>query len=269
MAKRTKKKTTAPSEPLSAPSDPIRIVPLRVPHDLLRPTVDGEAAVAPQLTYRNGPLMTSVQVFTIFWGSAWTKDPQKPLVAQVNQFFDSILGSALIDQLTEYNVTGKTIKHGKRTGTRTVTAMQPASSTSDAAIQRFLQQQISANAKVPRPGANTLYFLFLPPGVRVVQGGAASCQAFCGYHNATSSGIFYAVMPYPGCTGCRGDLTVFDALTSTSSHELCEAITDPIPGAGWYDDANGEIGDICAWQTKKVGAYTVQLEWSNRTVTCV
>jgi predicted dehydrogenase len=32
---------------------------------------------------------------------------------------------------------------------------------------------------------------------------------------------------------------------------------------------NGEVGDICAWQTKKVGPYTVQLEWSNKTGRCV
>jgi len=76
-------------------------------------------------------------------------------------------------------------------------------------------------------------------------------------------------MPYPGCAGCTGGLSTLDALTSTSSHELCEAITDPIPGQGWYDDANGEIGDICAWKTKKVGAYTVQLEWSNKANQCV
>jgi hypothetical protein len=57
---------------------------------------------------------------------------------------------------------------------------------------------------------------------------------------------------------------VLDALTSTSSHELCEAITDAIPGRGWYGDANGEIGDICAWKTKTIGNYTVQLEWSNK-----
>ena len=55
-----------------------------------------------------------------------------------------------------------------------------------------------------------------------------------------------------------------DALTSTSSHELCEPITDPIPGQGWYDDANGEIGDICAWKSKKLGKYAVQLDCSNR-----
>jgi len=79
----------------------------------------------------------------------------------------------------------------------------------------------------------------------------------------------FGIMPYPGCPGCIGSLAAFDALTSTSSHELCEAITDAIPGQGWYDDNNGEIGDICAWQTKKVGDYTVQLEWSNNNKKCM
>ena len=54
----------------------------------------------------------------------------------------------------------------------------------------------------------------------------------------------------------------------TSSHELCESVTDPVPGQGWYDDANGEIGDICAWQTKTLDGYTVQLEWSNSAGAC-
>src|SRR5206468_4391014 len=173
----------------------------------------------------------------------------------------------LVDQLSEYNTGAFKIGHGRRTGSATITTGSPGTSVTDSALQAFLKQQIAA-AKVPKTTANTLYFIYLPPSVRVVMGGSASCQAFCGYHNAIGR-VFYAVMPYPGCTGCAGGLAIFDALTSTSSHELCEAITDPIPGLGWYDDTNGEIGDICAWQTKKVGAYTVQLEWSNRTATCV
>ena len=72
------------------------------------------------------------------------------------------------------------------------------------------------------------------------------------------------MLPYPDCSGCTGGQDTFTALTITTSHELCEAITDPIPGEGWYDDANGEIGDICAWKTKTVGKYTVQQEWSNQ-----
>jgi hypothetical protein len=77
------------------------------------------------------------------------------------------------------------------------------------------------------------------------------------------------VMPYPDCAGCAGGLSALDALTSTSSHEMCEAITDPVPGRGWYDDKNGEIGDICSWQTKQLGVYTVQLEWSNAAGKCI
>jgi hypothetical protein len=109
----------------------------------------------------------------------------------------------------------------------------------------------------------------LPPGVTVDLDGASSCVNFCGYHNDIDGEIFYAVMPYPECEGCSADMPVLDALTVTISHELCEAITDPIPGQGWYDDHNGEIADICAWQTKKLGGYAAQLEWSNREGRCV
>src|ERR1700731_4852155 len=252
--------------------DPIRIVPLFVPDAGGQPTA-GVAAAAPaalpKLTYRNGPLLTAVEVFTIFWGPAWQRGAQGAMVAQINQFFDFILTSPLIAQLAEYSVPGRNIGNGKRTGTLTITTPQLAHSVSDTAIQHMLQQEIASNAAVPHPTPNTLYFIYLPLGVSVVQGGSASCQGFCGYHNDISGQIFYAVMPYPGCAGCTGGLATLEALTSTSSHELCEAITDAIPGQGWYDDAHGEIGDICAWKTKKVGQYTVQLEWSNAQNQCV
>ncbi|HKB98975.1 MAG TPA: hypothetical protein VKD23_09335 [Terriglobales bacterium] len=256
----------------SAHVDAIRIVPLFVADTVSRPTVEAAKAIPaapPQLTYRDGPLLTAVEVFTIFWGKAWEQGPRSAFATQINQFFDFILTSPLIDQLAEYNVPGKKIGHGRHTGTLTITKPKLRHSVSDTAIQHMLQQEISSNPAVPQPTPNTLYFVYLPPGVRVVQGGSASCQAFCGYHNDISGQIFYASMPYPGCAGCLGGLTALDALTSTSSHELCEAITDAIPGQGWYDDANGEIGDICAWTTKKVGQYTVQLEWSNKANKCV
>jgi hypothetical protein len=242
--------------------DPIRIVPLHLPSALA-------AAPPARLTYRNGPLIPAVEVFTIFWGSAWQTAPQTAFVGQLNGFFDFVLGSALMDQLAEYNVPKFAIKHGRRIGTATITTPALGTSLTDGAIQTMLRQQTAKGKPIPKPTANTLYFVFVQPGVRVVLGGSASCQAFCGYHNAFGGNSFYAVMPYPGCSGCMGTLTTFDALTSTSSHELCEAITDPVPGQGWYDDTNGEIGDICAWQTKKIGNYTVQLEWSNSAKRCV
>lgn len=259
---RPKTSTIRPSE-LYQPNHPIRIVPLH----------PGKARAAapqtpPKLTYRNGPLLTSVQVFTIFWGPKWSKAPQNALPAKLNQFFDFILSSQLLDQLSEYSVPNLKIGHGARIGTLTIASPAPAKKVDDSAIQAFLQQQISAHA-LPAPTPNTLYFVFLPPRVTVTQAGSASCKVFCGYHDAINNNIFYAVMPYPGCAGCLGGAAAFDALTSTTSHELCEAITDPIPGQGWYDDSNGEIGDICAWQTRTLGAYTIQLEWSNSANRCM
>jgi hypothetical protein len=257
---------------VAAHGDAIRIVPLHVADTASTPTVEAAKlapAVAPQLTYRGGPLLTAVEVFTIFWGAAWQQPANAALLSQVNQFFDYILTSPLIDQLAEYNVPNQAIGHGSHTGTLTITAPALGRSVTDTAIQHMLQNLISTNAAVPQPSPNTLYYVYVPPGVKVVQGGSASCQAFCGYHNDIAGQLFYAAMPYPGCAGCTGGLAPLDALTSTSSHELCEAITDPIPGQGWYDDNNGEIGDICAWKTKKVGPYTVQLEWSNKANQCI
>ncbi len=240
----------------------IRIVPLYAP-DTLAP-----AAAPPKLTYRNGPLIAAAEVFTIFWGPLWKQAPQTALIGQLNAFFDFILPSPLIDQLAEYNVPKYAISHGTRTGSKTITSPALKKSVTDSAVQQMLQQAATGK-DVPKPTPDTLYFIYVEPGVRVVMGGSASCQAFCGYHDAIGAGFYYAIMPYPGCNGCTGGLAVFDALTSTSSHELCEAITDPIPGQGWYDDTNGEIGDICAWQTRMIGQYTVQLEWSNAANRCV
>ena len=173
-----------------------------------------------------------------------------------------------MDQLGEYSRPDQAIGHGSRIGTTLLTSPVPGGSVRDNAIQQLLQQEIAAGT-LPATNPNTLYFVFLPDGVQVVQGNSASCQAFCGYHDTFGSNVYYAVMPYPGCSGCTGGLAVFDALTSTISHELCESITDPIPGQGWYDDNHGEIGDICAWQTRTLGKYTIQLEWSNRAGSCI
>ena len=257
--------TAAPTAPFVANrADALRIVPMHGA-DAGRLA----STTPPQLTYRNGPLLTAVEVYTIFWGSAWQDSANAALLAHMNDFFDHVLTSGLMDQLAEYGVPGQPIGHGRRTGTLTITTPAPGSSVTDSAVQHLLQGLAASHPDAPKPTPNPLYFVYLPPGVRVVQGGSASCQAFCGYHSDIAGQLYYAVMPFPGCAGCTGGLAPADALTSTSSHELCEAVTDPIPGQGWYDDSHGEIGDICAWKTRQLGGYTVQLEWSNRAGQCV
>ncbi|HEY1420548.1 MAG TPA: hypothetical protein VGG90_07540 [Candidatus Dormibacteraeota bacterium] len=242
-------------------ANPIQVVPIWTP--ALAPVA------APKLTYRGGPLLTAVEVYTFFWGSAWQQAAQATLMQQVNQFFDFVLTSALLDQMAEYSTPGRVIGHGSRHGTKVVTDVPVGTSVTDAGVQQMIQGELAGDTSILQPGSNSLYFAFLPPGTAISMGSSSSCVNFCGYHSDIKGGTFYAVMPYPGCTGCLGGLSDLDALTSTCSHELCEAITDPVPGQGWYDDANGEIGDICAWQTKRLGPYAVQLEWSNRAQRCI
>jgi len=252
----------------SGASAPIRIVPIRVDDRVVAPAPGVAPGPVPNLTYRGGPLLTAVQVFTLFWGDGWQQQPQAGLMQPIIQFFDYVVSSALLDQLAEFSVTGNAIGHGANLGAVPIAAAL-GQSVDDSAIQQVIQQEISTNPAVPQPTPGSLYFVFLPPGVGVSLGGGSSCLTFCGYHSDINGQLFYAVVPYPGCAGCTHGMTEFEAMTSTISHELCEAITDPIPGQGWYDDNHGEIGDICAWQTKKLGDYTVQLEWSNQKGGCI
>ena len=238
-----------------------------------------ERAGAPPavLTYGNGPLLTNVQVVTIFWGAAWNQMPQSDLLTQVNQFFDLILTSQLIDLLGQYSVSGQAIGHGSRIGTFTDAGSEPGGGggqVTDDQVQQEIEALIN-NGTIPGTNANTLYFVYLPPNVTLTgpgggDDGGTSCVDFCGYHwfiSGSNPEIYYAAMPFPNCNGCLGGLSQIQSLTSVSSHELCEAITDPHPWTGW-NSSQGEIGDICAWQTDVIGGYTVQKEWSNNDGMC-
>jgi hypothetical protein len=225
------------------------------------------APAKPHLAYFGGPLITKIQVFTIFWGKKWSAGPGSGIATKLNNFYNAILVSPLIDQLAEYSVPGQSIQHGALTGSKTITANAPVGSVTDTTIRTQLKAWISAHT-IPATTPNSLYFIYLDPGIVSIMGGSKSCSSYCGYHDAVGK-VYYAVMPYPSCAGCLGGLSAFDALTGTSSHELCEAITDPVPGSGWYDNHNGEIGDICAWHFKTVAGFNVQLEWSNANNKCM
>ena len=233
------------------------------------------SAIPAHFTYRGGALLSSVQLFTIFWGREWQSDSSYTYLLQnLNTFFQTIVSSPLIDQLSEYSQPNFPIGRGNFVGTATLNEGFPIphlfakTILFDIMIQKRLQQAISQGI-VPKPTANMLYFFFFPAGVIISKQGEFSCRNFCGYHNAISSDTFYGVLPYPSCSGCSGGMLPFDSLTTTSSHELCEAITDAVPGQGWYDATYGEIGDVCAWKTKQLGQYTIQREWSQANIACV
>lgn|SRR5581483_3257601 len=244
---------------------------------LIVPTVeqglaDAELAATTAMTYHGGRVLANVQVFTIFWGAAWEDAELAELPGQLNDFFDAILESSLMDLLAEYSVADQTIGQGSRIGSATLVDSEPgdgSGSVSDEEIRAALRAWIDAGT-ISAPTSDTLYFVYLPPGVTSTLGGQGSCTTYCGYHNADGD-VFYAVEPYLDCGGCDfTGVSVLANLTKVSSHELCEAVTDPALDA-WYDEATGsEIGDVCnsANDVRQLDGWYVQTEWSNEQGAC-
>jgi len=223
-------------------------------------------------------------------------------------FYQQVLNSAYVDWLTEYNTditdfagnpgTNQSIGRGVFVEQVAITPSNTSNPISDTAIQTELVNQILAG-HLPFPTAdaagnnNTYYAIFFPHGLSITQGGTSSCVAggFCAYHGTIDAGgsvgeIYYGVHPDmqsgSGCdTGC-GSGTVFGNYTSVASHEMAETMTDcevglattEAPPLAWYDNNNGEIGDICnAQQGSIIGGdgqtYTVQRLFSNLANACI
>ena len=96
--------------PLHSPKPAMSIEDLR---NARQPTdadlFDGQMAAPAQarLTYFGGPLLTSVRVYTVFWGKKWSAGPGAGIVTKLNDFYRAILRSTLIDQLAGYSVPGR------------------------------------------------------------------------------------------------------------------------------------------------------------------
>jgi hypothetical protein len=144
----------------------------------------------------------------------------------------------------------------------------------------------SKDPAFPAPDASTVFILHYPPGV-IVDGATEGlgCARFGGYHTVTSVAVDDQTVDVPFAVLPRcdtfGGLTGIDALTGAESHEILEAVTDPLTslGAAWADvDADhgywplavaaGELGDLCLLDPHAMHRFdelpfAVQRTWSN------
>src|SRR5256885_2231675 len=82
---------------------PIRVVPMRGPGGLVAPAARVAALPTAQLTYRGGPLLTAVEVVTVYWGAAWNEPAAQATAQSLNAFFQFVASRPYIDQLAQYN----------------------------------------------------------------------------------------------------------------------------------------------------------------------
>lgn len=248
------------------------------------------------LKYYGGPVISNVQIVVVYWGL----NVSSTIRSGIPDFYRGVMNSIFFDSLSEYSTsfpsgTNQSIGRGSLANVITINPSISAGNISDSQIQAELIRQINGGA-LPQPkydlagNVETEYMIYFPPGVVITQGNMNSCAVggFCAYHGTTlfnSKFLPYGVVPDfgsgSGCDSGCGSGSEFDQVTSTSSHELAESVTDI--GAGqvqsyayplaWYDQTYGEIGDICNHQQAAVptplGTFVVQQEFSNAFNNCV
>src|SRR5438874_1097797 len=223
------------------------------------------------VTYHGGALLTHVEAQPVFMGADWASNSAlTSTAASLNTYVGYLVNSNYMDMLT---TAGYNVGRGTETAGATLNlTLNKTTGLTDTQIHSNLQAAISAG-QVAAPDAQRLYVVYVEPGVVVKLGRDTSQNSFLGYHGAfagrTAGGqaadIRYALMPYPGTPNpspsSQGYSTSFDELTSVSSHEIAEAVTDPdvnYKALGWYDDQkNGEIGDLTE-QNSRLGGYLIQ-----------
>jgi hypothetical protein len=235
------------------------------------------------VTFHSGALLTNVEAQAVYLGSDWKNNASLQTQAgKLDQFVATIVQSAYMDAL---NQAGYGVGRGTaNSGVIVNVGINKSSYLTDAQIEADLQSLVT-HRQVQSPDANRLFIVYVEPGVAVSKGSDTSLTKFMGYHSTfigkTASGqstnIRYAVMPYPGSpnpsAGSEGFSSNFAQLTTVTSHELSEAVTDPdafTRGSGgryvggWWDDAYmqanqpAEIGDITAKYRTTFDGYAVQ-----------
>lgn len=220
-------------------------------------------SVPGQMNDHGGAVVSNAAFLPIFYNAATGTALRSGVDAFLNNFSNSDPGMKVV---TQYSKAGNAISASLTHSADFIDSQGTPSRISDNQIHTYLTGLFNA-ARIP-VSTNTIYGVYLPSGTVSTLGSSRSCTSYCGYHSSyTYNGktILYAVFPYLTCSGCSlSGKTVVDMETIVTSHEIREAITDPVNA--WWESASGyEADDKCAWHNlyQQPGGAWVQPEYSN------
>ena len=248
------------------------------------PTPSGAKALAPSpfsdagpLVYHGGPIMPQITTYAIFWmpptlqtgAATGMSSAYRPLL---KQFLIDYPGHGIDNNNTQYNQTGANPKYihnaGHFGGAALDTSPYPASQCNDPATPGACLTDAQIRSEIRKVialkgwpvGINKMFLLFTSSGEGSCFSSSSSVCAytyFCAYHGRMGTNpattIIFGNEPYgepsvcqvPGAPSPNGDPAADDAAT-IASHEITEAMTDPLLNA-WYSAQGNEIGDLCAY----------------------
>jgi len=257
-----------------------------IPHYMATREMAARQAKPPPTTfsYYGGVVLTAPHVYLIFWGYD-TYGDKKSVQPLMTAYIGAMGGSGHNNIYTQYYE-----KSGSTTTYITNPSQQLGGTWNDD------QHAVPAHPSDAQVAQEAVYvvshFGYDPNGSYVVatphnHSTNGFGTQWCAYHSATVSGgnlVSYTNMPYAPDAGssCGASIihhpsdekAIDEGVTIIEGHEEGESVTDPNPGAGWYNYTYGEIGDICAWKniandTFGTASYTMQPMFSNATQSCV
>jgi hypothetical protein len=181
---------------------------------------DRECPTVP--TYAGGPVLSHVQADVVLLGAGLAGEQ-----AATDAVVSALVGGPYAATWAPYGPGAGSLHSSSLLG------INLGGSVSDREIQLALKLAIFFG-RVPPPGPNSLYVVFLPPGVGIQVPGAL---AYHGSFPYLGGQVAYAVVP--------AAQPAWVEYTYALSHEIAEAVTDPVPLTGWNaGTGTTEIADL-------------------------
>jgi hypothetical protein len=246
---------------------------------------DSKADKSKGVPYRGGLILHEPAVANLYWGSYWNGDKGQHEQAVIDKFIELAGDSSWYGILAEYPDNQGAAAPVRAWGREVIDA-DPGAKISDRGVRKFIDKVFGEPDGVSW-NDQVVYVVYTPPGTVTSTPWGATCDAVCGYHYKYTSTaavpghtvvVNYAVIPYGECPdgcaakGAHANGTALDQMTVVLSHEVAEAITDPVMTAWTTGKGENEVGDLCdtgsvaEWGSER---FAVQDLWSNSAKACV
>jgi hypothetical protein len=179
-----------------------------------------DLSVAGAKTFHGGPVLASAQQVSIFLGAGWGDSQIRSREASLVDVIASA-GNTQVAELKQHSI--KTLRAAPKLEDFSDLSQ---SKVNDLTIQQKLSDLLKSKA-IPAPTADTVFVIFLAPGMQSSLGGLQGGVDYAAYHNFVNleaGEIHYVVVPF---------LANADNHSAAATRAFAETALNP-NGRGWF-----------------------------------
>jgi hypothetical protein len=220
--------------------------------------------IADPLTFTYAPIavegrvLHNPKIHNLYLDDNWdANNPDAPTKEQLDTFTKELVSSGYFSAAAQYGVGGASFTGSHQSSVLPCGPLEPIAGHAEFVdLLAWVTCEVGFNplpvpgffpalSGVPRAEDDSLYVVYLPRSVTIVDGG---CDKLSGYHFfgavpkivdlvvPVSQTFAFAVIPTACAKGTTPD-AIRNAITTSASHEIIEASTDPLVGTGWINDS--------------------------------